>query len=198
MSFFPPSFNPRDEVVGVLTLANINTADGDFGFLIGQDGKFTDIDGKDWWGSTLIDSPEIEMPINGVAPNGQITLSWFDDPTRRVPGVSLIAQIRALGADYVRDRALTFHVQPLTDRAQLWAPVLAPIPFAQVRMQSIAFSLSGATQRSITLSWEGAFAGRNTARGLYYTTTDHARLTGAANPSLTYAPMDNRQPEKLF
>lgn len=198
MSFFPPGFDPRDEVIGILTLANINTVDGDFGFLLGVDGKFTDVNGKTWWGTTLIDSPDLEMSINGVAPAGQATLAWFDDPTQHDPDFSLMEQIRDLGTDYVRGRALTFFVQPLTDHAQLVSPVLAPIPLAQVRMQSIAFSLSGPNERSITLTWEGAFAGRNTARGLYYTTTDHARLIGSANASLTYMPMDARQPEKLF
>lgn len=198
MSFFPVGFDPRDEVVGCLTLANVNTPDGDFGFMIGIDGKFVDIDGKEWWGTTLIDMPEIEMPLNGTAPAGQATLAWFDDPTQRDPEFSLIAEIKALGADYIRGRALTFYVQPLTAQAQFWAPVIAPIPFAQVRMQSVGFGLEGPTGRSITLVWEGAFAGRNTARNWFYTTQDHARLVGGANPSLTYVPMDGRQPEKLF
>lgn len=198
MSFFPPEFNPRADVVGLLTLANVNTPDGDFGFLLGVDGKYTDITGKDWWGSVLIAGPDIEMPINGVAPAGQISLTWFADPTQVGVGAGLIEDIKTLGADYVHGRALTFYVQPLTDMKQLWAAVMAPIPFAQVKMQSIGFALSGTSERSITLTWEGAFAGRNTARGLNYTTSDHARLIGAANPSLRYAPMDGRQVEKLF
>lgn len=198
MSFFPPEFDPRDDVVRVLQLVNINTPDGDFGFLLGIDGKFTDVNGKDWWGSTLVDAPELEMSINGTAPAGQLTLAWFDDPTQRDPDTSLIAEIKALGVDYIAGRALTFYVQPFTDHAQFWAPVIAPIPVAQYRMTSLAFNLQGATERSITLSWEGAYAGRNQARGLYYTPADHARLTGAPNPSLTFAPLDSRQTEKLF
>ena len=82
--------------------------------------------------------------------------------------------------------------------AKLWAPVLAPIPRGAYEMTSIGFSLVGTTTRTLSLSWEGAFAGRNTARGYHYTTEDHAKLIGAANPSLTYAPMDGRQTEKLF
>jgi hypothetical protein len=198
MSFFPPGFDPRDDVVGLLTLANINTPDGDFGFMLGVDGKFTDVTGKNWWGTVLVDSPDIEMSINGLAPAGQLSLSWFSDPTQIGPEAGLIDDVKDLGTDYIRGRSLTFYVQPLTDTNQLWAPVIAPIRFAQVAMQSISFTLSGSFERSLSLSWEGAYVGRNTARGLYYTTTDHARLIGAANPSMTYAPMDGRQVEKLF
>ncbi|MGL4309805.1 MAG: hypothetical protein ACRCSU_04905 [Paracoccaceae bacterium] len=200
MSFFPPGFDPRADIVRVLDLVNINTPDGDFGFLLGRDGKFTDVNSKVWWGSSLIDVPDLELSINGAAPAGSLTLSWFEDPTQRhdpdEPG--LIEQVMALGADYIRGRELSFYVQPMTDDSQLWAPTIAPIPVARMQMQSISFQLMGPSQRSLALTWEGAFRGRNTARGLYYTTTDHARLTGSANPSLTFAPMDGRQPEKLY
>ena len=197
MTFFPPAFDPRADVIGALQLANINTPDGDFGFMLGADGKFTDVNGKDWWGSVLIDSPDVQLSINGTAPSGQLTLSWFADPTQLGAEAGLIEEVKTLGAAYIEGRALTFYVQPLTAVEQLWAPVLPPLQFAQVEMRSIAFSVVGA-QRSIALSWEGAFAGRNSARGYYYTTADHGRLTGSANPSLTYAPMDGRQIERLF
>jgi hypothetical protein len=199
MSFFPPAFNPRDEVVMVLPLCNINTPDGDFGFLVGIDGKFTDVNGKTWWGTSLVDHPEIKMSLNGTAPAGQMTLAWFDDPTQRDPGdPGLISEVKDLGVDYIAGRPITFYIQPLTDMAQLYDPVIAPIPYVQYEMRALSFSLSGPATRSITLHWEGVFAGRNEARGWFYTTTDHAKLTGSANPSLSYAPMDARQPEKLF
>lgn len=198
MSFFPPGFDPRDDLVGILQLANVNTPDGDFGFMLGSDGRFVDVNGKEWWGTVLIGTPEQEMSINGVAPSGQIALSWFADPTQTEDGATLIDQVKALGSDYVAGRAITFYVQPLTDMNQLWAPVLAPIPRGSYEMTSIGFSLVNTTTRTLSLSWEGAFAGRNTARGYHYTTEDHAKLIGAANPSLTYAPMDGRQTEKLF
>jgi hypothetical protein len=198
MSFFPAGFDARADVVGLLQLVKINTPDGDFRFMLGVDGRFVDMNGDDWWGSVLADSPDIQMSINGVAPTGQITLAWFADPTQLGVEATLIDEIKALGAGYVYGRPMTFYVQPLTDTAQFWAPVLPPIPFATVEMRSIAFGMSGAAERSISLSWEGAFANRNAARGYYYTTSDHARLTGASNPSLTYAPMDGRQVERLF
>lgn len=198
MSFFPSGFDPRADVVGLLQLANINTPDGDFGFMLGVDGRFVDVNGKEWWGTVLVDSPDVELSINGVAPSGELTLAWFADPTQIGPEATLIEEVKALGSDYIRGRALTFYVYPFTNTAQLWAPVLPPIPFTQFKMQSIGFTLSGSSERSISLSWEGAYKGRNTARGYYYTTNDHAKLIGAANPSLTYAPMDGRQLEKLF
>lgn len=198
MSFFPPGFDPRADVAGLLQLASINTPDGDFGFMLGVDGRFVDVTGKEWWGTVLVNKPEVEVSINGAAPAGQLTLAWFADPTQIGPEATLIEEVKAVGSDYIRGRAMTFYVQPFTDTSQLWTPVIAPIPFAQVEMQSIGFSSSGGGERSISLSWEGAYRGRNLARGYYYTTTDHAKLTGAVNPSLTYAPMDGRQLEKLF
>lgn len=198
MSFFPASFDPRAEVVGALTLASVDTVDGLFNFMVGTDGVFTDTLGRAWVGSTLIGSSDIEQAINGVAPAGEATLSWFDDPALRDPESSVMEQVKALGADYVRGRALTFYVQPLTDFAQFWQPVIAPIPFARYTMQSLVFSFDGPLQRSITLRWEGVFGGRQTARGWYYTTADHAKLIGAANPSLTYMPKDNMRTEQLF
>lgn len=198
MSFFPAGFDPRADVVGLLQLVNVNTPDGDFGFMLGIDGRFVDLNGKEWWGTVLVDSPEVEMSINGIAPSGQLTLAWFADPTQIGPEATLINEIKELGADYIKGRSLTFYVQPFTDLSQIWAPVIAPIPFAEMEMQSIGFSKAGSFDRSISLTWEGAYKGRNSARGYYYTTTDHAKLIGAANPSLTYAPMDGRQLEKLF
>jgi hypothetical protein len=194
MSFFPPEFDPRADVVGALSLVNINTPDGDFGFLLGSDGIYGDVNGKAWHGAVIAESPKIDMSINGIAPAGQIGMGFFQDPD----APDLIGQIRALGVDYVRGRRITFYVVPMTDLAQLHAPVLAPIPLADFEMRSIEATASGPVQRRLSLSFEGAFVGRNTARGWYYTTADHAKLTGAANPSLTYAPMDGRQEEKLF
>lgn len=194
MSFFPAGFDPRADVVGALDLVNINTPDGDFGFLLGVDGKFTDVNGKTWWGSTLLAGGDMEMPINGTAPSGSLTLSFFQDPGQP----DLIGQMMALGAAYVAGRSATFYVQPLTAVEQFHAPILAPIPLAVREMRSLTWRAVGALERSITVAFEGAFAGRNTARGYFYTTADHARLIGEPNSSLQFMPSDTFQEQPLF
>jgi hypothetical protein len=93
MSFFGAGFDPREDAPAVLTLVDVDTPDGNFGFMPGIDGKFTDSTGKVWWGSVLIDQPALEMPLNGAAPAGQIAMTFFQDPD--MPDV--VAQIAALG-----------------------------------------------------------------------------------------------------
>ena len=194
MSVFPAGFNPRDDVLGVLDLVNINTPDGDFGFLIGTDGKYIDINGKEWWGSVLIGSPSLPFSVNGIAPAGEIGMTFFQDPEQN----DLVADIRSLGADYVRGRALSFYSVFLTDMNQIYAPTSPPVLISTVKMQSIVTEASGPLQRRISVVYEGAFAGRNEARGLIYNTSDHAKLIGSQNPSLTYIPAEYRPEEKLF
>lgn len=194
MSFFPVGFDPRADVVGMLNLVEIDTPDGPFGFMVGIDGRFVSTDARVWWGSTLISGGDLEMSIGGVAPSGSLTLSFIEDPDAG----DLVGEIRALGRDYIADRAVTFYLQPILSMAEFVAPTLAPVPVAVRRATGIGFQAAGPMQRSISLAFEGPFAGRNTARGWKYTTTDHARLTGAANPSLEFAPSDLEQDEKLF
>ena len=52
--------------------------------------------------------------------------------------------------------------------------------------------------RRLSLSFESVFSGRNTARGWFYGTADHAKLIGEANASLSRMPTDNQQEEYLF
>ena len=192
MSFFP-DLDLTDEVVDVIDLVSIDTADGLFRFMLG-DGKFTDRDGNDWWGSSLVEMNDMEMSIGGVAPSGSLTLSFFQDPDAG----ELISDVRALGLDYVEGRAVTFWVQPLRSPEEFWAPTLAMQRLATRTATGLVTSMDGPMQRSITLEFEGPFSGRNTGMRRQYTTTDHALITGAANPSLEFAPKDRNQPEKLF
>lgn len=194
MSFFPSSFDPRADAFGVLSLVNVNTVDGDFGFILGEDGKFTDTTGKVWWGATIIESPQVDLAIGGVAPSGQIGMSFFQDPD----APDLVAQVRALGSDYIRGRELSLWVQPLVSVNSLYAPEIAPLPVTSFEMRSITASATGPMMRRLSLSFETVFAGRNTARGWFYTTADHAKLTGSENISLSRMPTDARTEEKLF
>jgi hypothetical protein len=194
MSFFPEGFDPRAEVIGVLDLIKIDTPDGVYGFMPGVDGKFTDIDGQEYWGGILITDGALQMAIQGTAPEGEIGMAFFSDPD----GAQLIADIRELGLDYVQGRAITFLIQPLTDMAQFYAPVLSPIQIAQRRMTRISYAMTGPIQRQLSVGYEGVFAGRNAGPGLFYTTEDHAKLLGTANPSLTYMPRDDFTEKQMY
>ena len=41
-------WDPRADHVGILDLVEINTTDGPFHFMLGQDGPFTDVNGVEW------------------------------------------------------------------------------------------------------------------------------------------------------
>jgi hypothetical protein len=194
VSFFPAGFDPRADLVGALELVKINTSTGVVRLMSGIDGRFTDTLGVEWIGSTLLSAERLEMALGGRAPAGQLTFSFFQDPL----APDLISQMRALGADHVRNRPVTFLVQPLLTYADLHQPQVAPIEVAQRRMTSITTTAEGPITRAITLTFEGTFAGRNTARRWTYTTEDHARLVGGPNPSLQFMPKDDFQEEKLF
>lgn len=194
MTFFPDGFDPRADLAGKFELANINTPEGDFGFLIGVDGIFTDITGKKWYGSRLIGAGDLEMSIGGTAPAGEVTLSFFQDPEAE----SLVAEIKSLGVDYVKGRPITFYVQPFTTQEELYSPKVAPIQVARRTMRAISFAANQALDRSITVNFEGPFENRKAAFRGIYNTDDHARLIGAPNPSLEFIPRENQQEEKLF
>ena len=194
MSFFPVGFDPRAEVVAYLDLVEIDTDDGPFGFLLGIDGKFTSTDARVWWGCSIAAGSDLEMAIGGAAPSGNLRLSFFQDPD----APDLVAQVHALGLDYVKNRPVRFYMQPLLSLAEFYAPSLAPLLVAQRTSASLSATISGPLQRSLSLGFEGPFLGRNSARGLKYTTEDHAILAGAANPSLAFMPSDMAVEEKLF
>src|SRR5690554_3463678 len=108
MSFFPADFDPRDEVIAVLDLVEIDTMDGTYRFIIGTDGVFRDSNGAEWWGSALASVSGLESGINGVAPEGQIVMSFFQDPT--MP--DLIAEMKDQGVDYIAGQEIRFFLQP--------------------------------------------------------------------------------------
>lgn len=194
MSFFPAGFDPRDPAAGLLRLASLETPDGVHGFMIGTDGRFVSSDGRVWFGSQLISAGDTEMAIGGTAPSGNLSLSFLQDD--QAP--DLITEIRALGVDYVAGRKIRFYVQPLAALEEFWAPVLAPVLFATRTLRKISTSASGAQDRSISVSFEGPFEFRNGMSRLIYNTADHSLLVGAANPSLTFIPTDNRRDEKIW
>lgn len=186
--------NWRAPVVAKLDLVNLSTADGDFGFIAGLDGRFVDVNGKTWIGSSLIQASAQESALNGKAPAGEVSMSYYQDPG--MP--DLVAQIRALGVDYVRDRAITFYVQTFADVGEFYAPKTPPIQIYKRRMKSLSFSIEGDQLRRLTLAFESSWEERRSARRRIYNTVDHSATLGALNPSLEFVPTNNFQEEKLF
>lgn len=160
MSFFPPDFDPTADVVGLLDLCEIDTPDGPARFIIGSDGVFTDTNGNQWWGSQLIGAQSLASALNGDAPAGSVTLAFFQDPD----APSLISEVRALGLDYIKDRPITFYVQPLMDMGEMYAPATPPIQWMQRTMKTLTFSFNGAQDRSITVGFEAWAEDRRAAR----------------------------------
>ena len=93
MSFFPSERYYRGATVGGFHLCEIDTPDGPVRFIIGADGAFTDVNGNTWVGSVLGNVSSLGSAIGGEAPEGSLTLSFFQDP--RAP--DLVAQVKALG-----------------------------------------------------------------------------------------------------
>lgn len=184
----------RDDITGLLGLIEIDTPDGPARFMVGVDGVFRDIEGRAWAGSQLLSANEIEWSRGGEAPEGSLSLSYFQDPA----APDLIAQIRDLGADYVDGRTLRYYVQPIGSMADFYAPRLPPVLIATRRAGAVTFELQGDIVRRLSLTVEGPLAARRAARSRFYTVDDHARLIGTANPSLEFMPLEPREEEALF
>lgn len=194
MSFFPAGFDPRAPVHRLLDLCEIDTADGTYRFIIGTDGVFTDTSGNLWRGSALGSVSDLQSALDGAAPEGSITLSYFQDPD----DPDVINQLKALGVDYVRNREIRFFVQVCESEEQLYAPRWAPCKYLTRIMTGISFSASGAQDRSIGGTFETYGQRRGAARRIQMNTDGHAQLTGSANPSLEFAPTVVFETEKLF
>lgn len=184
----------RADVQRILNLVAIDTPDGVFRFMAGTDGIFRDVDGHEWMGSRLIIADDLQASIQGTAPSGKLMLSFIPDPS----DPDLIGKIAELGTDYVRGRAVAFYEQRIGSISEFYAPTEAPDLLMTRRAREISYSMSGAMDRSISLSYEGEFSGRNTAPGWQYTTTDHQALMGTTDTSVRFFPTTDNQEEKLF
>ena len=194
MSFFPEGFDPRDPIAGLLHLVEMDTPDGPARFLLHSDGVFTDVNGKAWMGAQLVSDEAVGFGLGGTAKASTLTLNYVEDPA---DPSDLIAEIRALGVDYVKGYELRFYVQPLASVEEIYAPTWAPQQKAAMIMNHLTWNVPDALNRSITLHLEGAFRVRGGARRLVYNTSDHARQLGTANPSYEFMPTDPRQ-EEMF
>ncbi|SMO64102.1 hypothetical protein [Paracoccus laeviglucosivorans] len=184
----------RAEVLGIIRLAEVTTAGGVFRFILGLDGRFIDVNGQVWIGSTLLDVPELEMLVGDIAPSGSITITYLQDPD----GPDFVGQMKQLGLVYVEGLPVRFYAQPFTDLSQVGAPVEPPELIATRRQTGLTYTVDGPAQRSITLTFETLGASGNHQPRLIYNTEDHAALIGRANPSLQYIPQEIENDEPLF
>lgn len=195
MSYFPQGFDPRSSAAGILQLADVATPDGNFGFIVGQNGRFVDVDGKEWIGSTLISANGTKLSTGGEAVAEAVTFSFFQDPAH--PN-TLIQELHDLGPDYVKGYPLTRYVQPIGELSELYAPRYAPIP-AQVRiMDHLTFGVPNDLVRTITLHLESSLRTRGDAEKLFYNTADHERQLGEPNQSYEFVPTDPREEESMY
>lgn len=188
------SWDPRDAAVAYLRLVSIDTTDGEFRFILGADGRFVDVNGQEWVGSVLIGGSENADAINGVAPEGALTMSFFQDPN--VP--DLVAQVRDLGLAYVEGREIKFFLQPILTHAEFSAPTIAPVLRRTRRAVSVTTRSEGVQGRALVLNYEAATIDRRGRRAVMLNSEGHAKLIGAANPSLSLMPTTLEQDERLF
>jgi hypothetical protein len=194
VTFWPSGFDPRSEVKGFLRLADIDAPSGLARFMIGTDGVFTDTSGNSWVGSQLIEAAPPVLSRDGTAPEASITLSYFQDPDAG----DLIDEIKESGDIAIRGSRVRFFLQPIGEVEEFYAPVYPPVLRATRTAEGLRIEAQGDTVRKITLTLEGPYRSRVSRRGFFYTVDDHARLIGAANPSLRYMPTDGQVLEKLF
>jgi hypothetical protein len=187
-------FDFRNPALRVAELVALDTPDGTSRFMLGGDGVFTDVDGHVWLGSALASVTELQSAIQGAAPSGQITLSYFQDPG----DANVIDQVKALGLDYVKGRDIRFYIQCFDNEAQLCAPIYPPTLWLTRVMTEVSFSASGPRDRSISVGFETQGQYRNAARRLQFTPEGHAALVGSENPSLSLRPTTDFQPVPLF
>lgn len=188
------AWDPRDDATMYLRLVDFETPDGNFGFILGTDGKFTDVNGKVWWGASVIRLSRMQTALNGIAPSGAIGLSYFQDSSQP----DLIDDIRAQGLDYLSGRAVRFYLQPILSQAEFAAPTIAPVLRYTRTITSILTRADGGIGRSISVQFEAGTIDRRAARGIVLNTEGHASITGSANPSLTYMPTTALREESLF
>ncbi len=190
----PTADDLRADVIGVLDLIEIAAPDGVHRFMAATDGVFVDVTGRKWYGSSLLAISRMQAAIGGIAPEGALTLSWFQDPSTP----DLVEQMRAHGPDYLSGAPIRFFVQILRSQAEFQAPVVAPWQWCARVIRQVSYQTVGAHERSISVGFESWGEDRRAARRIALNTEGHARLIGRENPSLEFMPPDNFEEENLL
>ena len=181
-------------VVGTLDLVEIDTPDGVFRFLLGIDGVFTNIDGREWLGSHVLGGGDMDLSINGSAPAFELTLTFFQDPAAR----DLMKEVASPGIGYIEGREVRIYAQDLFSMNDLYAPRIAPELVATRIARRIGFSMNGARDRKITLHCESVSEDRRSARRMQLDRRGHEALLGVENPSLEFMPTTDWEEEKIW
>jgi len=189
-----PGWNPRDDGLGLLNLVSIDTPDGLARFGVGYDGRFIDANGSTWWGLTILRVSGMGSALQGVAPEGEMGLAFFQDPDQP----DLVAQVLSHGADYVDGRPIRFYAQPLRSVEEIYAPTIEPILIHTRKMRTVTGRVSGAQDRTLSLTFEAWSEKRRAGRRQKFDQAGHEFFLGEPNPSLEWRPTDNREDEKLF
>ena len=189
------TWNPRDDTPLILDLVNIQDNTGDYGFLLGIDGIFTDTTGKVWTGSRLLTVTNLQSAIDGVAPAGSISLSYVEEPGQN----DLITRLKASGGvSIIAGRPITFYYQPILSVTEFYAPTIAPQQWLTRTMRTLTATTDGAQDRVLSVGFEAWSEDRRAARRKTLDERGHGALVGAANPSLEFMPSTNFEEEKLF
>lgn len=193
---FPTDFELDADIVGMITLAALDTSAGILRFGTGFEGTFIDKNGHAWLGSRLISTSSTEFSINGNAPALTLTFAWIQDPDAE----DLVAIIRNEGGiAAIKGRPATFYMQYLTRQEDIFAPVHAPVQWFKREMLNLVYTLDGPQQRTVSVVCESDWRLRSKPLGGRYTVIDHARRLGVPNnPSLEFMPTHELNNQPLF
>lgn len=194
----PANYDARAENVGFITLIELDTTLGKYGFLLGDDGWFQSIDGRKWLGSRLISSSEIEFSVNGTAPGIELSLTFIQDPDQP----DLIGEMKEYGSEIVKGRRANFYIQYFEFLEEFFNPVYEPQLITSRVMMNLSYHFEGPQIRKISLQVEGPFNLRAKPVGGRYNTADHSRRLGlppsTINPSLEFMPVHGVDEQSLF
>lgn len=189
------NFDPRDPIIAKLQLVEFDATDGVHRFIVGVNHVMYTTGGAILWrGSAALKVSSMQESIQGIAPSGSITMSFFQDPH----GGSLIQTLKNHGENYILNRDVRFYWLPIRNDGEWASTNLAPILFATRKVRTVTFSGDGARKRSITVAFESVSDNRQVSSAVKLNATGHARLTGSANPSLEFMPTNNEPTESLF
>ncbi len=175
----------RAPVVRFIELVGIEAATDIYRFMIGVSDRWRDADGREWVGSEGITLSALSEPINGRAPAGSLTISYFQNPE----GPDLFREIKESGDADVEGRALRIYSFFWETEQELRSPTRPPQLEYTFTMRSIVFSAGIGFERSLSVHFEGVNEWRANAGAVALNTEGHAHvLDGEANPSLKFAP----------